>query len=165
MHTIIIGKNHGNRSRWMNELKPLIDDPYGFYTKSIGDHDLGGIRIYMLDLRGEQLCDESTFIGTCINKTPEAVITGYNGIVPALRAIPDGAHVIMDHLGTMDEISPEFVTEVLGLLDRCTVLAALTDRENEYLSKFMNHPQSKCFFAESDSFEEVRRFLLKQTIE
>ena len=162
MHTIIIGKNHGNRSRWMNELKPLIDDPYGFYTKSIGDHDLGGIRIYMLDLRGEQLCDESTFIGTCINKTPEAVITGYSGIVPALREIPDGAHVIMDHLGTMDEISPAFQEAVHGLLDRCTVLAALTDRENDYLAGIQNRPDSICFFAETDDFEAAEECLLSQ---
>lgn len=162
MHTVIIGKNHGNRSRWMEELKPLVTDAYGFCTKSIGDHEINGIRIYMLDVREKPVCDDTTFIGTCVAHTPAAVVDGYDAIVPALRAIPDGAHVIMDHLGTMDEISPEFVAEVTGLFDRCTVLAALTDRESTYLDYFKNHPESTCFYAETDDFDEAKGYLKKQ---
>lgn len=160
MHTIIIGKNHGNRSRWMRELKPMITDPRGFYTESVADPSIGGIRIYMRGIgTGTQSSDEEEFIGTCVNRHTETCVRGYEHIIPALRSIPDGSSVIMDHLGSMDACCPEFQKEVLSLFDRCTVLAAVPDKVPEYLVSVLKHPDIRVFNADTESIQNVMSIL------
>lgn len=161
MHTIIIGKNHGNRSRWMRELKPMITDPRGFYTESVADPSIGGIRIYMRGIgTGTQSSDEEEFIGTCVNRHTETCVRGYEHIIPALRSILDGSSVIMDHLGSMDACCPEFQKEVLSLFDRCTVLAAVPDKVPDYLKTIPVRADTCCFNAETDELETVKQMLI-----
>ena len=169
MHIVIIGKNHGNRSRWMRELKPMITDPRGFYAESVADPSIGGIRIYMREIgnedsqasdvlhvdMSERKSDEEQFIGTCVNRHTAVCVRGYEYITPRLQAIPDGSSVIMDHLGSMDACYPPFQRAVLDLFDRCTVLAAMPDRVPDYLAHVLKREDVRIFYADQDSPEEM----------
>ena len=177
MHVIVIGKNHGNRSKWMKKLKPMITDPRGFYAESVADPSIGGIRIYMRDLatwqdpvaeddrqtrsdspstendeiqQTETSANAHEFIGTCLNRHTETCVRGYEHIVPALRAIPDGAHVIMDHIGHMDDCCPAFQEAVLDLFDRCTVLAAVSDHVPAYFQPILERNDVRIFNADGE---------------
>lgn len=87
----------------------------------------------------------------------------------AAKEIPElaagGGLIVADEIGRMESVSEDFMGAVLKLLDGdVTVIAAVKNKDTEFLNKVRNHPNCRCFYINEENrnelYEEVRDILI-----
>ena len=135
MKLILEGRSGAGKSTLANKLLCLTDRPiFGFYTKKYASFDAIP-PVYLHPIGFPPEFSEENRIGACRNETPEKRPEVFDRFgVAVLSQPPEGALLVMDELGIMENEAFLFQTCVLALLreDR-DFLVCLRDKHTPFL--------------------------------
>lgn len=170
MHTLTIGAPQTGKSTLIQRVIRALDCPVsGFITKkedALSDPVHGSpIFLYPVGMPRVQTPDNLLGYSKAQHLTvfPEA----FDRFAPLLEVGGKSGLILMDELGVMENASESFRAAVLRLLDRETpILAAVKEKNTEFLQAVRSHPNCRCFFltAENreDLYPEVLQFVKNQ---
>lgn len=171
MHTLIVGSRGVGKSTLIRRVLAELSCPvFGFETKkedALADEEKGS-PVYIYEAGTEHIQTSENLVGYCKDKRPSVMKVAFDRYAPKLCAdIPDGYIVLMDEIGFMESASEDFCNAVLKLLDgNVPVIAAVKNKETEFLNTVRTHPKASCFYITEDNrdvlFEEVLSFIKKQ---
>ena len=171
MHALIVGARGVGKSTLIRRVLSELNRPvFGFETKKEDSlaEELRGSPVYIYDAGKERVRTEANLVGYCRNKCFGSMKSAFDSYAPKLRReIPDGSVVLLDELGFMESLSEEFCSSVMALLDGdVPVIAAVKDKNTDFLCAVRAHPNCRCFCITEENreelFAEVLEFLRSQ---
>jgi nucleoside-triphosphatase len=137
MKLIISGRSGSGKSTLINDIIKKLNTPvYGFITKKY-DVQSGTCPVYIHALTKPLSFSEANRIGSCRDQKPEKrpfIFDSYG--VYTLKDIPEGALVIMDELGVMEEEAKRFKKRVFEVMNgKYNVIAAVRDKHTLFLDE------------------------------
>ena len=163
MNVLIVGARGAGKTTLIRRVLESLDRPvWGFETEKEGDQ----VQIY--DAGAEHVPTEENLVGLCGETCGIPVKEGFDRYAPRILApAKAGSVMIMDELGYLESSSELFCRAVLERLGgRDPVIAAVKDRDTDFLSSGRAHPGCRCFFITEENrdalYEGVLDFVKKQ---
>lgn len=171
MHALLIGAPGVGKSTLIRRVLAELNRPvFGFVTKkedALADGEMGS-PIYIYKAGEPHIRTKDNLAGYCKDKRPTAFGETFDRFALHLNApVPAGDVVVMDEIGTMETSSKDFCSAVLKLLDGdAPVIAAVKNKDKEFLKTVRSHPNAVCFHITEENrealYEEVLAFIKKQ---
>ncbi len=167
MHSFIVAPPGTGKStlirRVLEELHPPV---FGFLTrkeKDEWDEELGN-PIYIYGAGRPQLRSAENLVGYCKDRRPMVYPDAFDRFAPKLwEPVPQDAVIVMDEIGFMEASSEAFCKGIFHLLDGdIPVIAAVKDKDTDFLRKIRSHPKAKCFYLTEDNRQEIFLSVLKE---
>lgn len=171
MHALIVGPRGVGKStlisRVLTELKLPV---FGFETKiedGLAD-DKKGSPVYIYQAGMPHIQTSKNLVGYRRSKHPVTIKDTFDRYSAHLLSPVPARHIIlMDEIGFMEACSEDFCSAVLTLLDGdIPVIAAVKDKDTEFLNTVRTHPNTVCFnITESNRdalVQEVLSFIKEQ---
>ncbi len=163
MNPVICGCSGSGKSTAIRRILQAVNEPiYGFWTKKEAPDFDGRAPVYLHPCRAPLAFSAENLIGCCTDRHAESFPEVFDTFgVAALRDIPDGALVLMDEIGVMENKAIQFQQAVFSVLNGSyRVLLAVRDRETPLLDAIRRHEKSLCVSAqEANTPEFLRRAL------
>lgn len=145
MHILIVGKRGVGKTTL---IRRLVRPEYGFFTRKERPWPDGNAPVYLHSFTEPLSCTARNLVGLCraqrAVKYPEVFDT--EG-VRVLRKIPQGAMVVLDELGFLENDAAAFQARVKALLDGdYRVIAAVKDKVTPFLEQVRQHPRCRVYF-------------------
>lgn len=166
MHTIITGVRGVGKSTLIKRILKQLECPiYGFETVKESSIYIPhmGYPVYIYEADGEHKRSKENLVGF-VDECQHAVYTDvFEKFVPILRRIKNRSGIIMmDEIGTMEQEATTFCEIVLELFNgEIPIIAAVKDKDNEFLNSVRNHSNVKCFRITNSNREEIYQDVLK----
>lgn len=171
MHTLIVGARGVGKSTLINRVLEELQPPlWGFWTKkedSLAVEGLGS-PIYVYNVGSPAVQTKENLLGYCANQNLKTYKDAFDRYSIYLKNnLPKNHLILMDELGFMESASEDFCNTILSLLDGSTpILAAVKDKNTEFLRKVKNHPNCRCFVITKENrdclFREVLEHIKKE---
>ncbi|MDO4564742.1 MAG: nucleoside-triphosphatase [Clostridia bacterium] len=164
-HIIIVGSQGVGKSTLIKMILDELKLPvYGFITRKEPENEDGAAEVYIHKAGEKPGYSPSNRIGICRNFKGTGFSEVFDAHAGLIRGLPKDGVVLMDELGTMEREALRFQTAVMDALDEYPlVIAAVRDRENEFLYRVRGHERARCFFITPENrdelFEQVMRSL------
>ena len=171
MHALIVGDRGVGKStlirRVLNELNRAV---FGFETKKEEalEDPIRGCPIYIYDAGKPHCQTAENFLGYHANPDFDAFTAAFDRYAPKLmEAVPEYAVIELDEIGFLEAKSENFCRALLHLMDGDRpVIAAVKDRETDFLNRIREHPKARCFTITPENrdvlYEEVLIFMKQQ---
>ena len=168
MHTLIVGARGVGKSTLINKIiKELQLSICGFRTKKEDTLAVPGFGspIYIYDVTSSQVQTPENLLGYCANQNLKTCKEAFDRYSKQLHEmINPGSLIVMDELGFMESSSEDFCNTILSLLDgTAPIIAAVKDKDTDFLRKVREHPNCRCFYITEENrnslYEEVLRFM------
>ena len=163
MNVLIVGARGAGKTTLIRRVLESLDRPvWGFETEKEGD------QVHIYDAGAEHVPTEENLVGLCGETRGIPVKEGFDRYAPRILApAKAGSVMIMDELGYLESSSELFCRAVLERLGgRDPVIAAVKDRDTDFLSSVRAHSGCRCFFITEENrdalYEEVLDFVKKQ---
>lgn len=143
MNVLIVGARGAGKTTLIRRVLESLDRPvWGFETEKEGD------QVHIYDAGAEHVPTEENLVGLCGETHGIPVKEGFDRYAPRILApAKAGSVMIMDELGYLESSSELFCRAVLERLGRRDpVIAAVKDRDTDFLSSVRAHPGCRCFF-------------------
>ena len=166
IHSLIVASPGVGKSTLIARVLEELNCPvFGFLTRKEQDEwdeELGN-PIYIYPAGQPQIRSKENLVGHCKDRRPTVYPEAFNRFAPRLfEEVPLNAVILMDEIGFMEASSELFCRGILRLLDGdIPVIAAVKDKDTEFLRKICSHPKARCFYLT----EENRETLLEQVSE
>ena len=134
----------------------------GYETVTVGTRPDGYHEIYLCPYgRGSRARQEGIHLADCNTRDRIVHREVFDGPGAALLRQPNGALIVMDEIGFMENGAESFCRAVLDCLDGpLPVLAAVRlGVETPFLRQVMEHPKARCCSMSPERFEELYREL------
>ena len=160
MHCLIVAPPGTGKSTLIRRVLQKLDRPaFGYLTrkeKDMWDEELGH-PIYIYAIGEPEERTRENLVGHCKDRRPVVYREAFDHFAPRLaEPIPTGGVVVMDEIGFMESSSSAFCEGILRLLDGdIPVIAAVKDKETEFLDRIRSHPKARCFYLTSETREET----------
>lgn len=154
MNALIVGARGVGKSTLIRRVLESLGRPVsGFETEKEGD------QVHIYDAGAEHVPTEENLVGRCGETRGFPVAEGFDRYAPRILApVKAGSVMIMDELGYLESSSEFFCRAVLERLwGRDPVIAAVKDRETDFLRSVRAHPGCRCFFVTEENREELYR--------
>ena len=166
MHILIVGAKGIGKSTLIDKIITALNMPlWGFYTKKethLTDSKLGEpIYIYEPDKRGIPLTEH--LVGYCSNQHTTAYVERFDSFAKAhLQSPPQDHLIVMDEIGFMESKAEAFREAILSILDGTNLtIAAVKDKNTEFLNQVRNHPNCKCFYITAENRDELYEIVMQ----
>lgn len=167
MHCLIVAPPGTGKSTLIRQVLEELNRPvFGYLTRKERDEwdeELGN-PIYIYAVGKPQVRSEENRVGYCKDKRPTVYGEAFDRFAPQLaEPIPTDGVVVMDEIGFMECSSPAFCERILCLLDGdVPVIAAVKDKDTEFLNRIRSHPKAQCFYLTPQTREETREAVLAE---
>ena len=171
MHALIVGPRGVGKSTLIRRILQELNRPvFGYETKKeiLLEDPLRGCPIYIYDAGKPHCQTEENFIGYHADRDLDAITGAFDRYAPRLmEKVPEDAVIELDEIGFLEAKSENFCQALLQLLDGDKpVIAAVKDRETEFLNQIREHPKARCFTItqanRDELYEEVLIFMKQQ---
>lgn len=160
IHSFIVASPGVGKSTLINRVLGALGCPiFGYLTRKEQDEwdeDLGH-PIYIYPAGQAQKRSKDNLVGYCKDRRPTVYPEVFDRFAPHLREpISEGAVILMDEIGFMEASSPAFCEGIFGLLDgNIPVIAAVKDKDTEFLKKIRSHPKVRCFYLTPENRDAI----------
>ena len=160
-HCLIVASPGVGKSTLIRKVLEEWNRPvFGYITrkeKNEWDEELGHpIYIYPA---GQQDRGQSPvlLVGYCKDRRPTVYPEAFDRFAPQLwEPVPEGAVILMDEIGFMETASQAFCQGIFHLLDGdIPVIAAVKDKDTEFLNQVRSHPKAQCFYLTTENREDM----------
>ncbi len=172
MNALIIGPRHSGKSKLIDRIIAALGCTVGgFRTKNAEalEDPERGVPTYFHPVGEPESYSEDNLLGHFKpgNKCPYPA--AFDRKAAYVAELGGSDIVIMDELGFIENCSPSYCEAVKKVLAGDTpVLAALRDKQTDFLDELKTMPESRCFFLTRDNadavFHEVLAFMKEQLI-
>ena len=165
-HILIVGEQGVGKSTLIARLVDELNMPvWGYYTKKeshLADETFGE-PVYIYEADKPQTQTDENLVGYCKNRHAVSDIARFDAFAEAHLQIPPTDHlIVLDEIGFMESKAMGFRDAILKLLDGSThVIAAVKDKDNEFLHEVRKHPNCKCFHITSENRDILYKDVLK----
>ena len=151
IHSFIVAAPGTGKSTLIQRVLEVLDRPvFGYVTRKEKDEwdEVLGHPIYIYPAGQPQLRSENNLVGYCKDRQPTVYGEAFNRFAPCLwEPVPQGAVILMDEIGFMEASSEAFCSGIFHLLEgNIPVIAAVKDKDTEFLKKIRSHPKARCFY-------------------
>lgn len=143
MNALIVGARGVGKSTLIRRVLETLGRPVtGFETEKEGD------QVHIYDAGAEHAPTEENLVGLCGETRGMPVPEGFDRYAPRLLVpAKPGSIMKKDELGYLESSSEAFCRAVLKRLgEEGPVIAAVKDRETDFLRNVRAHPGCRCFF-------------------
>lgn len=171
MHALIVGPRGVGKSTLIRRILQELNRPvFGYETKKeiLLEDPLRGCPIYIYDAGKPHCQTAENFIGYHADRDSEAITAAFDRYAPRLmEKVPEDAVIELDEIGFLEAKSENFCQALLQLLDGDRpVIAAVKDRETDFLNRIREHRNARCFTItqanRDELYEEVLIFMKQQ---
>lgn len=160
IHAFIVASPGVGKSTLISRVLEALGRPrFGYLTRKEKDEwdEALGHPIYIYPAGQTPKRASDNLVGYCKDRRPTVYPEAFDRFASHLRKpIPEGAVILMDEIGFMEASSRAFCDEIFRLLDgNIPVIAAVKDKDTEFLKKVRSHPKAKCFYLTSENREEL----------
>ena len=171
MHALIVGPRGVGKSTLIRRILQELNRPvFGYETKKeiLLEDPLRGCPIYIYDAGKPHCQTAENFIGYHADRDLDAITAAFDRYAPRLmEKVPEDAVIELDEIGFLEAKSENFCQALLQLLDGDRpVIAAVKDRETDFLNRIREHRNARCFTItqanRDELYEEVLIFMKQQ---
>ncbi len=167
MHCLIVASPGVGKSTLIRRVLEELDRPvFGYVTRKERhewDETLGH-PIYIYPAGQPERRSGENLVGHCKDRRPTIYAEVFCRFAPHLwEPVPSDGVIILDEIGFMESASPAFCDGILHLLDGdIPVIAAVKDKDTEFLRRIRNHPKAKCFPLTESNREQTYHAVLQE---
>ena len=171
IHALIVAPPGTGKSTLISRVLEELNRPvFGYITrkeKDEWDEELGH-PIYIYPAERDRGRFPVLLVGYCKDKRPTIYPEAFDRFAPHLwEPVPTNALILMDEIGFMETSSEHFCEGIFRLLDGETpVIAAVKDKDTEFLQKVRNHPKARCYYLTAENrdilFSQVLQHLTQE---
>lgn len=160
IHAFIVAAPGIGKSTLINRVLEELDRPvFGYITRKEKDEwdDILGNPIYIYPAARPQVRTAENLVGHCKDRKPTVYPEAFDRFAPYLwEPVPENALIVMDEIGFMEASSELFCGGIFRLLDgENPVIAAVKDKDTDFLNKIRSHPGAKCFYLTTENREAM----------
>ena len=167
-HILIVGSKGVGKSTLISRVVDTLDMPvWGYYTQkeSCQADDKLGEPVYIYEAGKPRIQTTENLVGHCSNQHATPYVECFNDFAKKhLQTPPTDALIVMDEIGFMETKAENFRAAIIKLLDgKQLTIAAVKDKDTEFLKQVRNHPNCKCFYITPENrdilYKEVMKYL------
>ena len=165
MHILLTGPRDVGKSTIISQIITNLHLPvWGFYTRKDTDTFEEGLGNPVYMYPADDLFHKSVenLVGYCNEQRAYAFPESFDRFAQThLQKSPLRHLIVMDEIGSMESKATIFCDTILRILSGpIPVLAAVKDKDTEFLQQVRNHPNCQCFYITKENRDDLLQEVL-----